>query len=97
MIKMTAENVTLVMWSKRELPERTRVDGDWKPTGRIEEKTEYTLKDEWGNVLKLYGDNSYREFEGQNCEILAKISQRSFQGKQATRVRIEAILPAKAK
>lgn len=89
----------VIMWEKIEFPKREydQEKKEWIKKEGIEEKTEYTLKDEWGNVLKLYGDNSYREFEGQNCEILAKISQRSFQGKQATRVRIEAILPAKAK
>jgi len=85
---MSAENITLVMWSKRELPERTRVDGEWKPTGRIEEKTEYTFRDEFGETIVLFGNNDYRELEGKECDIVIGITYNSFQ--RTNRVSLEA-------
>jgi len=76
---MTAENITLVLWAKRELPERTRVDGEWQPTGKMTEKTEYTFRDEFGETIVLLGNNDYRELEGKQCDIALGITYNSFQ------------------
>lgn len=83
MVKVNAENIKLVMWKKRELPERAlnKETGKWEPTGQKTERTEYTFRDEFGDVLVMLGNNDYRELEGQECDVVVGIRYNEFERK----------------
>lgn len=83
MVKLSAENITLVMWKRRELPERTlnRETNKWEKTGGVTERTEYTFRDEFGDILVLLGNNDYRELEGKECDIVIGVRYNEFERK----------------
>lgn len=94
MVKMSAEVIKLVMWKKRELPERTlnKETNKWEKTGGTIERTEYTFRDEFGDVLVLLGNNDYRELEGRDCDITIGIRYNDFDRKNT--ISLEACAPA---
>jgi len=84
-IKVTAENVKLVMWKRREMDAR-KWDADkkeWQKTGEREERTEYTFRDEFGDIVVLLGKDTYREMEGQECDVTFAIQYNEFQRKNS--------------
>jgi len=94
MIKVDAPDVKLVMWKKVDLNQRARNEatGKWENTGEKEEKTEYTFRDEFGDVIVLLGSNEYRELEGRQCDVTLGISYSDFDKKN--RLSLQACLPA---
>jgi len=63
-MQVSIENLELVLWSKKDVPERTKgADGEWAKTGRTTEMTEYTLRDEFGQTLIFLAGNEYRPLE----------------------------------
>lgn len=63
-MQVSLENLELVLWSKKDVPERTKgADGEWQKTGKMTEMTEYTLRDEFGQTLIFLAGNEYRPLE----------------------------------
>lgn len=90
MIKFTIPQLQMVMWSKKELKEREKgPDGEWRDTGRTIDKTEYTLRDEFGDVIKFIADNEYRPLEGEMVEVTLGIEFNEWQNKNT--VKLESI------
>jgi len=82
MISVTFEPIKLALWKKRELNQRAKnPEGKWVPTGGKEEKTEYTFRDEFGETIVLLGDNTFRQYEGQEGEITLGIRYNEFERK----------------
>lgn len=86
-VKISKE-MTLMMWSKNEMKERTKdpQTGEWKDTGRTEEKTKYYLRDEFGDTLEFISGNEYREMEGSLVEVNMDISFNDFQNKNVVKL-----------
>lgn len=82
-VKVSAECVKLVMWKKREMPDRqyNSETKQWEKTGSTTERTEYTFRDEFGDVVVLLGNNDYRELEGRECDIVLAIKYNEFDRK----------------
>lgn len=77
MIKATLQPMTLVLWEKKELPERLKnsVTGEWEKTGKMNEMTVYTFRDEFGETLKfMMQDEGYRKWENSEVEITLGIT-----------------------
>lgn len=93
MIKVQAEDVKMVMYKKVELNSRAKNEatGKWENTGGKEEKTEYTFRDEFGDIVVLLGTNEYRELEGRQCDITLGISYSEFDRKN--RVSLQSCNP----
>lgn len=86
-MKVTIEQLQLVMWSKKELKERAKgADGEWHDTGKMLEKTEYVLRDEWGDVLKFIADNEYRQFEGSMVTVTLEVEYNEWQNKNTVKL-----------
>jgi len=83
MVKVETGDVKMVMWQKREMPERkyNAETKEWEKTGETTERTEYTFRDEFGDVLVLLGNNDYRELEGQDVVVTVGIRYNDFSRK----------------
>lgn len=81
----------LVLWEKQEMPDRKKDEktGEWVSTGQTIEKTLYTFRDEFGEVLKFFADNEYREMEGSMVTITANIIYNDY--KRQNQVKLEHI------
>lgn len=73
-------DATLVLWEKRELPERRKnpQTNEWENTGTKVERTMYTFRDEFGEVVKFLGDNEYRQFEGSDVRLFMDINYNDY-------------------
>jgi len=81
------KNLRLAMWEATELPERTWSDEkkEWQKTGKVIEQTNYIFRDEFGTKLTLLSrEAKYRDYEGKDCDVQVRITQREFQGKRTT-------------
>jgi len=87
-MNVTIENLKLVMWSKKEMKERAKnsASGEWEDTGKLVEKTEYILRDEFGDVLKFISDNEYRQFEGSTVSLNLEIEYNEWQNKNTVKL-----------
>lgn len=94
MVKFNAEDIKLVMWKKRELPERAfdQETKKWEKTGGVTERTEYTFRDEFGDTLVMLGANDYRELEGRQCDVVIGIRYNEFDRKNT--ISLESCQPA---
>jgi len=94
MVKVPAEDIKLVMWKKLEMPERNynQETKAWEKTGKTTERTEYTFRDEFGDVLVLIGSNEYRELEGRQCDVTVGIRYNEFSRKNT--LSLESCNPA---
>lgn len=94
MVKAEFEDLKLVMWKKREMPERVQnpETKKWEKTNRVIEKTEYTFRDEFGDIVVLLGDNEYRELEGRQCDVTIGIRYNEFERKNT--VSLQSCNPA---
>lgn len=81
----------LVLWEKKEMAVRVKDEqtGEWVKTKDIEEKTLYTLRDEFGDVLKFLAGNEYRDYEGGMVTLTLKIEYNEYQNKNV--VKLESI------
>jgi len=82
------------MWGKAEFTEKliNKDTGKYEKTGRKEERTTYTFKDEFGEKLVLLAGNDYRELEGRQCNITLSVKYNDFD--RATRVSLATVVPA---
>jgi len=67
MIRIQTQPLVLVLWEKKDLPERAKnsASGEWEKTGKMTEYTVYTFRDQFGDVMKFMSiENKYRTFEG---------------------------------
>lgn len=77
MIKAELQPMYLVLWEKKELPERQKnsVTGEWDKTGKMIEYTTYTFRDEFGETLKfMMLDDGYRKWEGSEVQLTIGIT-----------------------
>jgi len=76
----TIENLKVALWEKRELDDRNynKETKEWIKTGNKVEKTLYTLRDEFGEVLKFLAGNEYRDMEGSIVRLTLKIEYNEF-------------------
>lgn len=77
------ENLQLVMWERKELPDRRKdpETGEWVKTGEMIEKTLYILRDEFGETLKFLSNNEYRDLEGSLIRLTIDIVYNDYQNK----------------
>jgi hypothetical protein len=87
-MKVTIPEMQLVLWEKRELPERTRdlQTNEWRNTGQKVERTQYTLRDEFGDTLKFLADNEYRQMEGSQVQVVLDIEFNEYQNKNIVKL-----------
>jgi len=94
MIKFNAEGVKLVMFKNVDMPKRVKNSetGKWEPTGEKESRTEYIFRDEFGDVLVVFGSNEYRELDGRECDVTIGITYNEFERKN--KISLQACNPA---
>jgi len=94
MIKIQAEDLKLVMYKAVHLNERAKneTSGKWENTGGKVEKTEYTFRDEFGDIVVLLGSNEYRELEGRQCDVTLGVRYDEFNRKNV--LSLQACNPA---
>jgi len=92
MIKAELQPMNLVLWEKKELPERQKnsVTGEWDKTGKMTEYTTYTFRDEFGETLKfMMLDDGYRKWEGSEVQIVLGITYDDYNN--VNKLKIESI------
>lgn len=94
MIKFEAGPVKLVMYKNVEMNERKKNEetGKWEPTGGKTSMTEYTFRDEFGDILVVFGKNDFRELEGRECEVTIGITYNEFERKN--KISLQSCVPA---
>jgi len=56
-------------------------EGNWVATDKTVERTEYTLRDEFGEKLVFLGGNDFRHLEGEEVSITLNIRYNSYERK----------------
>lgn len=76
----TIEKLELVMWEKVDMPESiyNKDKKIFEKTGKTTERTQYTLRDEFGDKLVFIGDNSFRDLERERVSLQVKLSYDEF-------------------
>jgi len=94
MIKATFEDLKLVMFKNVDMPKRVKnvETNKWEPTGEKESRTEYTFRDEFGDVIVVFGNNDYRELEGRQCDVVIGIAYNEFDRKN--KISLQSCTPA---
>lgn len=86
--------VRLAMFQRLVLPKRklNPATNLWEKDGDLtEERTIYTLRDEFGDTLEVIGKNDFRSFEGKDVNVQLDVVQKEFQGKKTTKLAIGSI------
>jgi len=93
-IKITAEGLKLVMFKNVEMNKRAKNEatGKWENTGEKESRTEYTFRDEFGDIIVLFGQNDWRELEGRDCDVVIGIRYNEYDRKNV--ISLQACTPA---
>jgi len=91
-------NVKLAFFKKVDMPESVMKEIDGKKqfvkTGKMEEMTEYTFRDEVGDTfIILSKDNTLRELEGGYVDITIEVKYNDFQKKN--RISLASCVKAK--
>lgn len=78
----------MVLWEKREMKDRklNKETGQWEATGEMVERTLYTLRDEYGEVLKFLAGNEYRDLEGTFVQVGIEFEFNEYQNKNTMKL-----------
>jgi len=87
MITVTIE-MEMVMWEVQKMKDRKKDpnSGEWKDTGEEIEKTRYTMRDEFGQVLKFLAGNEYRDMERSLCNVSIGLEYNDYQSKNTMKL-----------
>lgn len=87
-MKVLIPQMQLIMWERKEVKERKQnpASKEWEDTGEKIEKTQYTLRDEFGDVLKFLADNEYRPFEGSMVQVVLEVEFNEWQNKNTVKL-----------
>lgn len=90
-----AKGVDLIMWEKSEMPERAynKVTKEWTATGKTEEKTLYTFRDEMGDKVIFLSGNDWRGLERSKVDLEMEIVYNDFDRKN--KVSLKGVFPTK--
>jgi len=85
-MQVAIENLTLILWEKREMKDRKKVGDEWVDTGETIEKTFYTLRDEFGDTIKFLSGNEYRDMEGSPVRLTVSFEYNEWQRKNEVKL-----------